>query len=276
MSTPNLAIPHIAASQNQKEVTANDAFDRLDEAICGLAAISLTGQASPLVLSPATALRSAVLQLDATHPGGSFDVVVPSNRKPYTVRNLSGGVVTLRTAAGSGVSVADAQVKLLYVDGSDVLDLSPAAAGAVAALDDLADVDTASAPPSSGDGLRWNGTAWVPAARGLDVGVFIPEKPAAAALLFKLVVVRAFILPAGLTGSRGHAGTFATATADFELRRNGSAIGTASFAAGSATATFTMASAVSFAEGDRLELIAPAPQDATLADLTILLKGSLA
>ena len=35
MSTPNLAIPHIAAAQNQKEVTANDAFDRLDEAITG-------------------------------------------------------------------------------------------------------------------------------------------------------------------------------------------------------------------------------------------------
>ena len=30
MPTPNLAIPHIAASQNQKEVTATDAFDRLD------------------------------------------------------------------------------------------------------------------------------------------------------------------------------------------------------------------------------------------------------
>ena len=50
MSTPNLAIAHIAASQNQKEVTANDAFDALDQAICGLTAISLTGATSPLVL----------------------------------------------------------------------------------------------------------------------------------------------------------------------------------------------------------------------------------
>src|SRR5262245_56167153 len=137
MSTPNLAIPHIAASQNQKEVTANDAFDRLDEAICGLAAISLTGQTSPLVLPPTTALRCAVLQLDATHPGGGFELVVPTNRKPYTVRNLSGGAVTLRTAAGAGVTVADGQVRLLFADGTDVVDLSPAAVGGVEGLDDL-------------------------------------------------------------------------------------------------------------------------------------------
>ena len=150
------------------------------------------------------------------------------------MRNLSGGAVTLRTAAGAGVAVADGQVRLLYADGTDVVDLSPAAVGGVEALDDLADVDTATAPPGSGDGLRWNGTAWVPSARGLDVGVFVPDRPAAGALVFKLVVVRAFTLPAGLTGSRGHAGAAATAQADFDLRKNGSSIGTASFAAGSA------------------------------------------
>jgi len=32
MSSPFLAITHIAASQNQKEVTANAAFDALDVA----------------------------------------------------------------------------------------------------------------------------------------------------------------------------------------------------------------------------------------------------
>ena len=33
MSTPNLAIAHIQASQDQKEVTANAAFDALDLAM---------------------------------------------------------------------------------------------------------------------------------------------------------------------------------------------------------------------------------------------------
>ena len=259
-----------------EEVTANDAFDALDGAICGLTAISLTGATSPLVLTTAAALRCAVLQLDPAHPGGVFDVVVPSNRKPHTVRNLSGGAVTLCTAAGSGVAVVDGQVRLLYADGTEVVDLSPAAPAGVSTLDDLSGVDTGTALPVSGDGLRWTGRAWVPAARGMDAGVFIPDQPAVGSLAFKLVVVRAFTLPAGLAGSRGHESTTATTQADLDLRKNGSSNGTATFAAASATASFTLPSAASLAEGDRLELIAPTPQDATLADLTILLNGSLA
>jgi hypothetical protein len=36
MPTPNLNITHIAAAQNQKEVTANAAFDALDKALTGV------------------------------------------------------------------------------------------------------------------------------------------------------------------------------------------------------------------------------------------------
>jgi hypothetical protein len=32
MSTPQLAITHVAAAQNQKEVACNDAFDQIDNA----------------------------------------------------------------------------------------------------------------------------------------------------------------------------------------------------------------------------------------------------
>jgi hypothetical protein len=276
MSTPNLAIPHIAASQNQKEVTANDAFDRLDRALCGITVKPLTGLTSPHALTTAEALQAAVLQLAPTHPGGTFEVVVPTNRKLYAVRNLSGGTVTVRTPSGSGVAVPHNLTKLLYANGTDVVDLSPAPPGAVASLDDLTDVDTSTSPPATGDGLRWTGSLWVPATRGLDVGVFVPDRPAAGALVFKLVAVRAFSLPAGLTGSRGHASTAATAQSDFEVRHNGTAVGTVRFAAGSSTASFIMASPLALAEADRLELVAPTPQDATLADLTILLKGRLA
>ena len=276
MSTPNLAIPHIAASQNQKEVTANDAFDRLDEAICGLTAISLTGQTSPLVLAPATALRCAVLQLDPEPSGRRLRGGGPTNRKPYTVRNLSGGAVTLRTAAGAGVAVADGQVRLLYADGTDVVDLSP------------------------GRGRRGRGAGRSRRRRHRDRPAGLRRRPALERHRLGAVSARARCRrvrsrPArgrgpGVQARRGarlHPAGRAHRLArpcqrrrhrpgGFRSAKNGSSIGTASFAAGSATATFTLASATSLAEGDRLELIAPTPQDATLADLTILLKGSLA
>ena len=35
MSSPNLGITHVAAAQNQKEVTLNDAIDALDRALSG-------------------------------------------------------------------------------------------------------------------------------------------------------------------------------------------------------------------------------------------------
>ena len=39
MSSPNLAITHVAAAQNQKEVTINDAIDALDAATQGLLSV---------------------------------------------------------------------------------------------------------------------------------------------------------------------------------------------------------------------------------------------
>ena len=187
----------------------------------GLAQAPVAGAGAQAYGTPAEAATGGQ-DVDPAHPGGSFDVVVPSNQKLYTVRNLSGGPVTLGTGGGTGVTVADGEVRLLYVDGIDVVDLSPAASGGVAALEDLSDVDRSTAPPASGDGLRWSGSLWVPASRGLDIGVFVPDRPDAGGLVIKLVVVRAFTLPAGLTGSRGHAGAAATAQADLDIRQNGS------------------------------------------------------
>ena len=47
------------------------------------------------------------------------------------------------------------------------------------------------------------------------------------------------------------------------------------FAAGSATASFTMAAATTYAAGDVLTIVAPATPDPTLANLAWTLSGSL-
>jgi hypothetical protein len=62
MSTPNLAIPHILQSQAQKEVTANAAFDALDQAIAGLLEVDVSAGGT-ISLAPTAALACKMLRL---------------------------------------------------------------------------------------------------------------------------------------------------------------------------------------------------------------------
>ncbi|MEO5376017.1 MAG: hypothetical protein H7840_17470, partial [Alphaproteobacteria bacterium] len=59
-STPNLLIDHIVASQYQKEVTANAAFDALDGALAGLLEVSLSS--GDVTLTAAQALSAMVIR----------------------------------------------------------------------------------------------------------------------------------------------------------------------------------------------------------------------
>ena len=43
MTSPNLAITHVAAAQNQKEVTVNDAINALDRALTEALAVDFAG-----------------------------------------------------------------------------------------------------------------------------------------------------------------------------------------------------------------------------------------
>ena len=105
MSTPNLAIEHILQSQAQKEVTANAAFDALDQAIAGLLEVNVSAGGT-ITPDPADALTCKLLRLTGTLAADA-EVVVPSNKKPYFLHNATTGgfAVTVRTAAGAGVTV---------------------------------------------------------------------------------------------------------------------------------------------------------------------------
>lgn len=76
-----------------------------------------------------------------------------------------------------------------------------------------------------------------------------------------------FDLPVNMAGSVAKAKVAATATTVFDIRKNGSSIGTLTFTA--VTGAFALASLTSFQAGDLLEIVAPAIADLTLADLRI-------
>lgn len=120
MATPNLGLAHIAASQNQKEVTANAAFDGLDQALCGSLTVPIPD--ADVTLTPAQAL--AALAIVATGAlTANRNIIVPTNCKLYLLVNKTTGgfTVTLKTTAGTGFAVAAADgYRAAYCDGSNV------------------------------------------------------------------------------------------------------------------------------------------------------------
>lgn len=75
--------------------------------------------------------------------------------------------------------------------------------------------------------------------------------------------------------SRASAGTAATASTVFTLKKNGSSVGTISWSASGTLGTVDLtATTISFATGDILTLEAPATADSTLADISITLAGT--
>lgn len=99
--------------------------------------------------------------------------------------------------------------------------------------------------------------------------------PAAGQVVERYIFATPVTFPAGLSGSYGTCGTTAAATATFTIAKNGTAIGTMVFAAGAASASFTMATTTAFSAGDVLTVTAPSPADATLANPAWTLSGML-
>jgi hypothetical protein len=99
--------------------------------------------------------------------------------------------------------------------------------------------------------------------------------PGASQVIERYIFATPVTLPAGLAGSYGAAGTAATASASFTIKKNGSTVGTMDYAASGTSASFTMTTATSFAGGDVLTIVAPASPDATLANLAWTLAGTL-
>jgi hypothetical protein len=236
MASPNLAVTHVAAAQNQKEVTINDAVDALDRA--GNDVVDIDCSAGNTAVSAADYRRHFLLRLTGA-PGDDFTLILPDGKRVAAIHNTTSRSATLRTVTlGATLTLPAGQLLIVASRGSDLLALAASAVGGL-----------------------------------YDMGLFIPGQPAATALVFQFAFPRGVSFPANLAGSTARAATAASSTAAFTLRRNGVNIGGVSFAAGSATGSFTLAGGAGFAPGDLLELLAPSPQDAALADISFTLVG---
>lgn len=234
-TTTNLTATKIEASQSQKEVTANAAFDIFDKAIAGALSQSITTADVTLTTDQG---RNAVIALSGTLTGNR-NLIVPTVSKIYLIYNNTSAAytVTVKTSGGTGVVVPQGGRMFVYCDGTNVVSIT--------------------------------GDAY-------DVAAMKAGKPSASEVVLRFVAVRPFTFLAAFAGSKAAAGTAATASTTFVVKKNGAAaFGTFNFAISATTATFTLASATAFAIGDVLTIEAPASPDATLADIAITLRGLL-
>jgi hypothetical protein len=119
-------------------------------------------------------------------------------------------------------------------------------------------------------------TLYAPLSQPFDATAFYPGVPSASAKVLRVPVARAVGFVANFAGSYAKAGTAATGSTAFDVQKNGSSIGTITFAAAGTSATFASSGGTSqsLAAGDVLSIIAPGSADATLADIGFVLAGT--
>ena len=107
------------------DVVNNNITSMVEQAVAGLATINTWTTASHTLTSAdgtTDEARCAILQCSGA-PGAAATVICPAASKVYIIKNsVTGGfAVTLKTSAGTGISVANGATALLYCDGTNVV-----------------------------------------------------------------------------------------------------------------------------------------------------------
>ncbi len=124
----------------------------------------------------------------------------------------------------------------------------------------------------------WQFTNTTSQAQTYDVAGFISGKPANSAIVLRFITTRKFKIAAGFAGCKSSSSVAATASTVFTIKKNGSSIGTITFAVSGTTGTIAQSGSgiINFSVGDILTLEAPATADATLADIAYIFLGTIA
>jgi hypothetical protein len=298
-STTNLDL--IATSQAQKEVTANALFDAASASMmlgrrastCSALTWGYYG-GGMIVSGVPTVIANGTVALTASSTNyveADGNGVVTANVIDFTVgayplyKVVTGSATVTSyidyrisyavfTGNGTVTSVAASVPAEFAVAGSPIT-----AAGTLAITKAVQNANKVWAGPTTGADAEPVFRALVQAdlpAQPFDVHAFYPGIPTASAIVVRVPVARAVGFVADFVGSYGKASAAATASMAFDVQKNGSSIGTITFAAAASTATFTTAAgaAQTLAAGDVLSIIAPATPDATLADPGFVLAGT--
>lgn len=265
----NLDLDQVAANQTSKEITINDATGQLDAAITESFAVDFT---SGNVSLTNTQFRRAIIFPCDNQPGTTRVLTVPAIKKLFIVQNEHATRQMTVTRGATSIIVPATTTYTFYTDGTTDGLMAPGA---------LITFSGISGGPGSFTGkakqyTRVNAgeTALEYVAAPVDIGSSLPGA-LTPSLVIRFVAVRAFQLADDFAGSQGFAVTSDATGVAFDVKKNGTTIGTITFGAGSNTATFLTSgsTAESFAAGDRLEVFIPATVG-TLTDVSFTFKGT--
>ena len=124
MTTPNLNIPEIAASQDQKEVTINEALAALDNAANNTLVIEVDVD---IVLTEDLFTRNAIFELSQGTIAADFTISLPSsdNKRLFAINNLSDYGVTI----ASNITIASGSASILYYNGTTLYTIGGGGSG---------------------------------------------------------------------------------------------------------------------------------------------------
>lgn len=242
-----LKITQIGLNQANAYITHNDAIDDLEEAANRrkLSGGSLSGT---WTIAEADFIRnfSFVAEVNTAN----FDIVLPATvnsattQRVYAVRNASAFTATVKSSGSpvATVSLLAGQSALVEQNGTSIFTLA-----------------------------LWNGRTTAP----YNVAAYKPGLPTASEVIFQFVTPTAFTLADNFAGSQGYVEVNPTASATFDVKKNGTNIGTVVVGTGGGFTFATSGTGLeTFSVGDRLTVAAPGTPDATLSGFHVAFAGT--
>jgi hypothetical protein len=242
-----LNIPLVGEAQNNKYITVNDAIQALASATNKILAKDTIGT-GPVALTENESSRNMVYTLAGA--SAAFDMTFRSTigglnaQRVMLVVNNTSYPATVKASSGSGASV------IVYPGFSALLYQS---------FEDI---------------YRLSGNQLAGEVMPYDLSVYIPEQPGDAAEIMRVKMTRSVFFADNFTGSQASVFSNPASDAAFTVQKNGSPIGSITIGTGGGATFATTGSGLeTFAPGDILTILAPTPQDVSLAGVGITLYG---
>jgi len=269
--------PSWMANTGPTVLAATGAFPSIPTGATGVYAGVYTGNARIDFYNGSASVGNQVMYMQANSDGSTNLGFTASGSGDINFMKISRSGTTATTIAFTSTSAS-------FSGGVTASSFTGAYSGSGASLTSLnaSNLSTGTVPiaqlgssgtPSSTTYLRGDNT-WANPTSIYEVPLSIQGTLTANAKVLNFVAVRSYSLPASLTGSYAKAGTTASGSSTLTITKNGTSIGSITFAASATNGTFSFTSAVTFSAGDLLVITAPGTADATLADLAINLLGT--